>query len=82
MELEDIPYDDLIKVAVNANPYDTESSLMYRTINIGAMHASLRLAEEIESYLGYSGVGVDGNPYDTPSWNAAIREVVRHIRGF
>ena len=26
----------------------------------------------LEDLKGYSGVGVDGNPYDTPSWNAAL----------
>lgn len=28
---------------------------------------------------GYSGVGDDGNPYDTPSWNAALRSVCELI---
>ncbi len=27
----------------------------------------------LEDLLGYSGVGTDGNPYDTPSWNAALK---------
>ena len=27
----------------------------------------------LEDLLGYSGVGVDGNPLDTPSWNAALK---------
>ena len=26
----------------------------------------------LQDLLGYSGVGDDGNPYDTPSWNAAL----------
>ena len=27
----------------------------------------------LEDLRGYSGVGMDGNPYGTPSWNAALR---------
>lgn len=27
----------------------------------------------LEDLRGYSGVGMDGNPYDTPSWNAALK---------
>lgn len=29
----------------------------------------------LEDLKGYSGVGEDGNPYDTPSWNAALKAV-------
>ena len=29
--------------------------------------------EVLEDLRGYSGVGTDGNPYDTPSWNAALK---------
>lgn len=35
--------------------------------------------EVLEDLRGYSGVGYDGDPYDTPSWNAALlaaREVI------
>jgi hypothetical protein len=28
--------------------------------------------EQIDDLRGYSGVGEDGNPYDTTSWNAAL----------
>jgi hypothetical protein len=28
--------------------------------------------EQISDLQGYSGVGTDGNPYDTASWNAAL----------
>ena len=28
--------------------------------------------EAIQDLRGYSGVGADGNPLDTPSWNAAL----------
>lgn len=31
-----------------------------------------RMIEVLEDLRGYSGVGADGNPYDTPSWNAAL----------
>ena len=27
----------------------------------------------LEDLRGYSGVGTDGSPYDTPSWNAALK---------
>lgn len=29
--------------------------------------------EQISDLQGYSGVGVNGDPYDTPSWNAALK---------
>lgn len=29
--------------------------------------------EVLDDLMGYSGIGSDGNPYDTPSWNAALR---------
>ena len=35
--------------------------------------------EVLEDLRGYSGIGHDGDPYDTPSWNAALlaaREVI------
>jgi hypothetical protein len=38
-----------------------------------------QVLEVLEDLRGYSGVGHDGNPYDTPSWNAALmaaREVI------
>ena len=28
--------------------------------------------DQIADLRGYSGVGTDGNPYDTASWNAAL----------
>lgn len=28
--------------------------------------------DQLGDLKGYSGVGTDGNPYDTPSWNAAL----------
>ena len=31
------------------------------------------MLEVLEDLRGYSGVGVDGNPLDTPSWNAALK---------
>lgn len=29
--------------------------------------------EQISDLQGYSGVGVNGDPYDTQSWNAALK---------
>ena len=40
---------------------------MTQTVELQAM------LEVLEDLRGYSGVGVDGNPYDTPSWNAALK---------
>lgn len=40
-----------------------------------------KVFEVLADLRGYSGVGVDGNPYDTPSWNAALtaaRQVILH----
>ena len=31
------------------------------------------MLDVLEDLRGYSGVGTDGNPYDTPSWNAALK---------
>lgn len=43
---------------------------------------NLKMVFEVLSDLrGYSGVGIDGDPYDTPSWNAALvaaKEVIEH----
>lgn len=39
------------------------------------------VVESLADLRGYSGVGVDGDPYDTPSWNAALvaaQEVILH----
>ena len=40
---------------------------MTQTVELQAM------LEVLEDLRGYSGVGTDGNPYDTPSWNAALK---------
>ena len=40
-----------------------------------------KVFEVLDDLRGYSGVGEDGNPYDTPSWNAALsaaKQVIRH----
>jgi hypothetical protein len=29
--------------------------------------------QALQDLRGYSGVGADGNPLDTPSWNAALK---------
>jgi hypothetical protein len=37
-------------------------------------NAVVELAVQVlEDLRGYSGVGADGNPLDTPSWNAALK---------
>jgi len=36
--------------------------------------------EQIGDLRGYSGVGSDGNPYDTESWNAALKAAVDLIK--
>jgi hypothetical protein len=39
-----------------------------------------RVLEVLEDLKGYSGVGIDGNPYDTSSWNAALDAVKQTLR--
>lgn len=34
----------------------------------------------LDDLRGYSGVGADGNPYDTPSWNAALKAAEQVLR--
>jgi len=36
--------------------------------------------DQIADLRGYSGVGTDGNPYDTESWNAALTAAANLIR--
>ena len=36
--------------------------------------------EVLKDLRGYSGVGTDGNPYDTSSWNAALSAAADVIR--
>ena len=36
--------------------------------------------EVLEDLRGYSGVGTDGNPLDTISWNAALRAAIDIIK--
>ena len=40
---------------------------MTQTVELQAM------LDVLEDLRGYSGVGTDGNPYDTPSWNVALK---------
>ena len=50
------------------NPVNTMSGIaMTQTVELQAM------LDVLEDLRGYSGVGTDGNPYDTPSWNAALK---------
>ena len=39
------------------------------TCNFTDIHIALDVLQDLR---GYSGVGTDGNPYDTSSWNAAL----------
>jgi hypothetical protein len=36
--------------------------------------------EQISDLRGYSGVGTNGDPYDTPSWNAALAAAEQLLR--
>jgi hypothetical protein len=36
--------------------------------------------DQIRDLRGYSGVGTDGDPYDTPSWNAALAAAQQLLR--
>jgi hypothetical protein len=36
--------------------------------------------EVLEDLRGYSGVGTDGNPLDTTSWNAALQSTEKIIK--
>jgi len=36
--------------------------------------------DQISDLRGYSGVGTDGDPYDTPSWNAALESAQQLLR--
>jgi len=39
-----------------------------------------KVLEVLEDLKGYSGIGIDGNPYDTSSWNAALQAAASMIR--
>jgi len=54
------------------DPEFTSCSCNFTDINIAL--------EVLEDLRGYSGVGTDGNPYDTPSWNAALRAAIDIIK--
>ena len=36
--------------------------------------------DQIRDLRGYSGVGTNGDPYDTPSWNAALAAAQQLLR--
>jgi len=40
---------------------------MTQTVELNA------ILDVLDDLRGYSGVGTDGDPYDTPSWNAALK---------
>ena len=48
---------------------------MTQTVELQAM------LDVLEDLRGYSGVGTDGNPYDTPSWNAALKAAEQVLLG-
>ena len=45
----------------------TSGIAMTQTVELKAV------LDVLEDLRGYSGVGADGDPYDTPSWNAALK---------
>ena len=47
------------------------------TCNLTDINIALEVLEDLR---GYSGVGTDGNPNDTPSWNAALRAAIDIIK--
>ncbi len=62
------------------NPVNTMSGIaMTQTVELQAM------LDVLEDLRGYSGVGADGNPLDTSSWNAALlaaqQVLLERVRG-
>lgn len=55
--------------------HDTEFNSC--TCNFTDINIALEVLEDLR---GYSGVGTDGDPYDTPSWNAALRAAIDIIK--
>ena len=45
----------------------TSGIAMTQTVELQA------ILDVLDDLRGYSGVGTDGDPYDTPSWNAALK---------
>ena len=57
----------------NTNCYISETlEDHWQTFQEGYELAMRECIEKLQDLRGYSGVGTDGNPYDTPSWNAAL----------
>ena len=57
-----------------------DSGVWHRKVEEFAKAIAESSAEQILDLRGYSGVGTDGNPYDTESWNAALAAAQRLIR--
>lgn len=52
----------------------------WQTFQEGYEMAMRECIEKLQDLRGYSGVGTDGNPYDTPSWNAALESAKDILR--
>jgi hypothetical protein len=52
----------------------------WQTFQEGYELAIRNCIEKLQDLRGYSGVGTDGNPYDTPSWNAALQSAQEIIQ--
>ena len=79
----------IIEIARQANVLRTEyTSPKYGVHSEPALADLMNLTELVlaecinvcDDLRGYSGVGTDGDPYDTPSWNAALIAVKQVIQ--
>ena len=79
----------IIEIARQANVLRTEyASPKYGVHSEPALADLMNLTELVlaecfnvcDDLRGYSGVGTDGDPYDTPSWNAALIAVKQVIQ--
>ena len=52
----------------------TSGIAMTQTVELKAV------LDVLDDLRGYSGVGTDGDPYDTPSWNAALKAAEQLIK--
>ena len=55
------------------SPPNTYTALAMAIWNKAIAQERKAVLDVLEDLRGYSGVGTDGNPYDTPSWNAALK---------
>lgn len=79
----------IIEIARQANVLRTEyANPKYGVHSEPALADLMNLTELVlaecsnvcDDLRGYSGVGTDGDPYDTPSWNAALISVKQVIQ--